>query len=61
MVVRTRWVKIVGSDIRRFPTEEARAIEEEIGRLSGGPSAATEHGNATRTAYGWNYGERCHV
>jgi uncharacterized protein DUF3302 len=37
-------------DIRRFPKEEAKAIDEEIGRLRGEPSAATEHGRAMNTA-----------
>ena len=30
-------------DIRRFPREEARATEEEIGRLSGKAAAAKSH------------------
>lgn len=34
-------------DIRRFPKEEAKAIDEEIGRLKSEPGAATEHGRAT--------------
>jgi Protein of unknown function (DUF3302) len=37
-------------DIRRFPKEEAKAIDEEIGRLRGEPSAATEHRRAMNTA-----------
>ena len=37
-------------DIRRFPTEEAKAIDEEIRRLKGEPSEATEHGRAMNTA-----------
>jgi hypothetical protein len=31
-------------DIRRFPKEEARAVDEELGRLKGEPGAATGHG-----------------
>jgi hypothetical protein len=34
-------------DIRRFPKEEARAIDEEMGRLKGESGAAAEHGRAT--------------
>jgi hypothetical protein len=34
-------------DIRRFPKEEARAIDEELGRLKDEAGAATEHGGAT--------------
>jgi hypothetical protein len=37
-------------DIRRFPREEAKAIDEEISRLKGESSAAAEHGTATSTA-----------
>lgn len=37
-------------DIRRFPREEAKAIDEEISRLKGESSAAAEHGTATNTA-----------
>jgi hypothetical protein len=33
-------------DIRRFPKEEARAIEEEIGRLSDDPRKPRERANA---------------
>ena len=34
-------------DIRRFPREEARAIDEEIGRLKGESGGATARGRAT--------------
>ena len=37
-------------DIRRFPKEEAKAIEEDMSRLRDEPSAATEQGKATDTA-----------
>ena len=37
-------------DIRRFPKEEARAIEEDMGRLKGTPRAATEHGDEAKAA-----------
>jgi len=37
-------------DIRRFPKEEAKAIDEEISRLKDESSAAAEHGRATNTA-----------
>jgi len=37
-------------DIRRFPKEEARALEEERARLSDKPSAVTEHSSATKAA-----------
>jgi hypothetical protein len=37
-------------DVRRFPREEARAIDEELSRLKGEPGAATEHGGATNVA-----------
>jgi Protein of unknown function (DUF3302) len=37
-------------DIRRFPKEEARALNEEAGRLEDRPVAAAESGTATETA-----------
>jgi uncharacterized protein DUF3302 len=37
-------------DIRRFPREEARALEEEANRLREGPAAAVEQGKAMDTA-----------
>ena len=37
-------------DIRRFPREEAKAIDEELRRLSDRPAAATERGKTTDTA-----------
>ena len=37
-------------DIRRFPQEEAKALDEEANRLKEGPAAAAEHGSATDTA-----------
>ena len=36
-------------DIRRFPGEEAKAIEEDMRRLKGEPSATTEHARAADT------------
>lgn len=33
-------------DVRRFPREEARVIDEELVRLKGGPHAAAGHGKA---------------
>jgi hypothetical protein len=37
-------------DVRRFPREEARAIDEEMARLKGGPRADAGHGNAAAVA-----------
>ena len=37
-------------DVRRFPREEAKAIDEEMARLKGGPRAEAEHGKATAVA-----------
>ncbi len=37
-------------DIRRFPKEEARALDEEAGRLKGRPAAAVEHDPAADDA-----------
>ena len=37
-------------DIRRFPKEEAKALDEEAKRLKDGPTAATEQGEVTDRA-----------
>ena len=37
-------------DIRRFPKEEARAIDEEMSRLKGESKPAAEHGTAVKSA-----------
>ncbi len=37
-------------DVRRFPREEARAIDEEMARLRDGPRAEAGHGKATAVA-----------
>ena len=37
-------------DVRRFPREEARAIDEELSRLQGEPRGAHRHANATAAA-----------
>jgi Protein of unknown function (DUF3302) len=37
-------------DIRRFPKEEAKAIEEDMSRLKDAPRAASEHGGQVKTA-----------
>ena len=34
-------------DVRRFPREEARAIDEELSRLQGAPRTAAKHAKAT--------------